>query len=309
MAHIVITPRQFASVFASAQVDREAGVIRGVAVITVGPALGHGLMIDSTTLDQVMQSATTYANGLKVKMNHEGRAGDIIGFVKNFAVDGEVLRGDFYLLKSSPHREYVLELAETIPDTFGMSISFSGPDESKDGKLFARCTEIYSCDLVTEPAANPSGLFSVGEQSTQPIPEDMNPEDIKKIVTECMAAFDARLSKLETPAAPAAEVPAAEVEVEKEGALSAKIKAAVELAARESALAVVKQFSLAAPAPAQVSAPSVAPTEKSFEEIVSAAKASGTKHNDAVRAAMDAHPAAYQNYLGRVQNKGDVKMF
>jgi len=263
-------------------------------------------MVDSTTLAQVMASAKTYANGLKVKMNHEGRAGDIVGFVTNFAVDGEILRGDFHLLKSSPHREYVMELAETIPDTFGMSISFSGPDESKEGKLFARCTEIYSCDLVTEPAANPSGLFSAGVNPTQPIP-DMNPEDIKKIVTECMAPFAERLSKLETPVAP--EAPVVEEKKEDGELLSAKIKAAVELAARESALAVVKQFSLAAPAPAQVSAPSVAPTEKSFEEIVGAAKASGIKHNDAVRAAMDAHPAAYQNYLGRVQNKGDVKMF
>jgi len=307
MAHQTTTsPRQFATCFASTQVDRESGVIRGVAVITVGPALGHGMMVDATTLAQVMASAKTYANGLKVKMNHEGRAGDIVGFVTNFAVDGEILRGDFHLLKSSPHREYVMELAETIPDTFGMSISFSGPDESKEGKLFARCTEIYSCDLVTEPAANPSGLFSAGVNPTQPIP-DMNPEDIKKIVTECMAPFAERLSKLETPAVvEVVETPGVKPDEEM---LSAKIKAAVELAARESALAVVKQFSLAAPAPAQVSAPSVAPTEKSFEEIVGAAKASGIKHNDAVRAAMDAHPAAYQNYLGRVQNKGDVKMF
>jgi len=52
------------------------------------------------------------------------------------------------------------ELVCTIPDTFGLSIDFEGDPDIVDGKAFARCSTIYSCDLVTEPAANDGGLFS-----------------------------------------------------------------------------------------------------------------------------------------------------
>jgi hypothetical protein len=54
-----------------------------------------------------------------------------------------------------------MDLASEIPDAFGISISFSG--ESKmNGQDFdlARCSELYSADLVQHPASNPTGLFS-----------------------------------------------------------------------------------------------------------------------------------------------------
>jgi len=291
----------FAISFESARVDREAGIISGVAVITEGPALGHGMSVDATTLEQVKASAETYEKGLKVKMTHGGDAGDIIGYINNFRIDGKTLRGDFNLLKYYEKRDYVMELAESIPDTFGMSISFSGPDEVKGGKTFARCVEIYSCDLVAEPAANPSGLFSAGEQNNKPIPSKMTPEEIKSAVDSALSSalepMLARLSKLEAgPVKP-------EVEVEAE--LSAKLSKVAEL----SALAVLKQFNLAAPAPAAHSAPAApAAAPKKFEEVVRELKTAGKKHNDALSEAMDKHPDAYKDYLARVQ-KGEVHMF
>jgi hypothetical protein len=51
-------------------------------------------------------------------------------------------------------------MAEKMPESFGLSVSFSNCPEEKDGQKFARCAEIYSADLVDSPAANPSGLFS-----------------------------------------------------------------------------------------------------------------------------------------------------
>ena len=292
----------FAISFESARVDREAGIISGVAVITEGPALGHGVLVDATTLSQVMESAKTYKNGLKVKMTHGGDAGDIIGYINNFRIDGKTLRGDFNLLKSYEKREYVMELAESIPDTFGMSISFSGPDERKDGKTFARCVEIYSCDLVAEPAANPSGLFSAGEPDIKPIPSNqMTPEEIKSAVDSALSSalepMLARLSKLEA----CTEKPEAEIEDE----MNAKLSKVAELAA----LAVVKQFGLGAPAPVGHSATPPAPAApKKFEEVVRELKSAGKGHNDAVREAMDKHPDAHKDYTARVQ-KGEVVMF
>ena len=119
----------------------------------------------------------------------------------------------------------------------------------------------------------------------------------------------ARLSKLETPAAPAA--PAAPTEDKKpevEIEMSARIKAAIELAAREAALATIKQFSLSAPAPSAPSAPSAPKAEKKFEEVVRELKSGGKQHNDAIRAAMDAAPTAHAAYLSRVQS-GELILF
>ena len=110
-------------------IDAEAGVIRGVSLITRGPALGHGVMIDERTLEQVKSAAQQYSGGLKVKLNHSGGAGDIVGFIDELRISGKKLLGDLQLLESSPHRAYILEIAERIPDTFGLSIAFSGPSE------------------------------------------------------------------------------------------------------------------------------------------------------------------------------------
>jgi hypothetical protein len=143
-------------------IDAEAGVIRGVSLITKGPALGHGVMIDDKTLAQVKTAAEQYTGGLKVKLNHSSGAGDIIGYIDTLRIDGEKLLGDLHLLQNSPHRSYILEIADRIPDTFGLSIAFSGPSEKSSDKLttLQRCSEIYSVDLVDSPAANPSGFFA-----------------------------------------------------------------------------------------------------------------------------------------------------
>lgn len=155
-----------AAIAAPRNIDASSGVITGVSVITVGAAKGHGVYVDATTLQQVKECAEKYTGGVKVKMNHSGGAGDIIGYLQKFRIDGKKLIADFFLLRASPHRAYVLEIAKTIPDTFGLSISFSGPREKRGEQSFARCTEIYSADLVSEPAANPSGLFSRGNSKT-----------------------------------------------------------------------------------------------------------------------------------------------
>ena len=141
-------------------------MIMGVSVITLGAARGHGLSVDSTTLEQVRDCAATYKGGVKVKVDHSGGAGDIAGFLTGFRVEGQKLLADLQLLAASPHRAYVLELASKIPDTFGLSINFSGVPEVRDGKRFARCAEIYSVDLVDEPAAG----MTEGWREPPPLP-------------------------------------------------------------------------------------------------------------------------------------------
>ena len=146
----------------SSLIDSAAGKIFGVSVITEGPARGHDLLVDSTTLVQVKAAAEQFANGLQVKMDHGSGFEGIVGVLKNFAISSGQLRADLSLLQKNPARELVLEMAEMMPGSFGLSIAFSGDHEEKEGDTvrLARCTEIYSADLVDVPAANPGGLFS-----------------------------------------------------------------------------------------------------------------------------------------------------
>lgn len=150
------------------KIDKTQGIVRDVRVMTQGVALGHDVSIDAKTLSGVITASQEYRNGIKVKMDHEGGAGDIVGWVDNFRQQFddkvECVIGDLHLIKTHPQRDYILELASTIPDTFGLSLFFIGPKETIDGVKFARCAKIFSCDIVTEPAANAEGLFKIGER-------------------------------------------------------------------------------------------------------------------------------------------------
>jgi len=288
------------------RVDREAGIVHGVAVITEGPALGHGMFVDTTTLAQVMEQAKTYIGGLKVKLDHNASASEIVGYLTDFRVEGTTVRADLHLLRSSPRREYILELAETIPDTFGLSIAFSGTDEKIGENWFARCTEIYSADIVSEPAANPSGLFQAGE-ITQPTSSDMTPEEIQAAIAAALAPLIEKIAALEAAVVVDTTADATEMAPDMTQMTAAQ-KSQIQCAAKEAALSVLREFNAALPAPVKFSAPAVEPKAESFESIVRGLKAAGTKHNDAVRKVQGEKPELYATYLSRAQ-KGEVILF
>jgi hypothetical protein len=176
-------------------------IIEGVSVISVGEAKGHGLFVDAQTLREVKACAETYAGGVKVNLDHGAGIRDIVGFVDNFRIIGEKLVADLNLLQNAERREYVLEIAEKLPDTFGISIAFSGPVREIDGKRFASCEELYSADLVQTPAANPTGLFSFEAKSVDKNLTNMEDEktQAEEIVKDEIDISDilSRLSALE----------------------------------------------------------------------------------------------------------------
>jgi hypothetical protein len=302
-------------------IDAEAGVIRGVSLITKGPALGHGVMIDEITLEQVKKAAEQYAGGLKVKLDHSGGAGDIVGYIDALRIDGDKLLGDLHLLQSSPHRSYILEIAQRIPDTFGLSIAFSGPSEkAKDGvTTLQRCSEIYSVDLVSEPAANPSGFFArklkelqegeVGQDEAKIKMEypmnDETKKEIEGMIQSAMMAMGDRVAKLES------AIPS-EKEEDKPAAMSAQNEA-VQLAANAAALAAIKEFSKSFGAPsapvasAEVSAPAVA--AQKFEDVVAAksVELKGDK-SAAIAFSIKNHSDLYVAYRSRVQAGEIIKL-
>jgi uncharacterized protein YyaL (SSP411 family) len=297
-------PSYFARGFVG-QIDESTGVIHDVAVITEGRALGHGVNIDATTIEQVKAQAETYSGGLKVKMDHGGGAADIVGYLTDFRIAGNKLIANFHVLQNTPHRAYIFEIAEKIPDTFGMSIAFSGPTEMASDKktVLQRCSEIYSCDLVSEPAANADGLFSMKPEELSP----MNDEDKKAIagmIESAMMGLGERLSKLES------MLPKPD---DKEVAMASR-NDEIKLAAEAAGLAAVKEFAKSFGAPVTKAIASEAPAApapaaaQKFEELV-AAKATELKSKSAAIAfCVQNHKNEYAAYRTRVQGGEIVKL-
>lgn len=185
------------------RVDREAGIIRGVSVFQAGPISDRGLHADNKTLLLLKQQCDGYSNGVKVKADHKSGIFAVSGILRNFRMDGNVLRADLHVLSSEENREKLMEMAEEIPDTFGLSVSIEQELEQVGDKLMIRPTQVFSVDLVTEPAACPNGLF---DKSTRRVDattqhKKMNPEEIQKefsALKDMLKSFESRLAKFES---------------------------------------------------------------------------------------------------------------
>jgi hypothetical protein len=174
-------------------------------------AKGHDEVVDTLTLQQVQQAASAYSGGLKVVDRHTRSTDSVfstVGTLRNFRIEGKQLLGDLHLLKSEQNAAKLLEMAETMPDAFGLSIAFSGPRETRDGINYSRCSEIYNAALVDVPAANEAGLFSSPDSEIKIALVDatskttMKPEEIlaecQKQFTAALGEYGSRLAKIET---------------------------------------------------------------------------------------------------------------
>ena len=209
---------QFQALPGADAIDFDAGIIRNVSVMTIGPALGHGITIDRKGLEQCLAACQQHGEeGVKLVMNHDSGFPEIVGAVKNFRIEVDKLLGDAYLLEHSPDRARILELAQKMPSNFGLSVETTGKHEQAPGqktKLY-RCADIQAIALVPKPAANPSGLFSQVDNSIHSMDEETKQfivDAVKETVVESVGAavaeavdpikeevssMSARLAKLE----------------------------------------------------------------------------------------------------------------
>ena len=161
------------------EVDDKEGVIKNVAVMTMGPAAGWGFSIDKTSLSQFMQHFATFGeNGVPVRFQHpkDLEADDLgseVGYLRNARLEGDQIRGDVYLATWSSAmpglgdvKTYLMEKAKTDPGSCGMSAVF--PFETEEMRdtagnitgMAARLQGLEAVDFVGNPAANPNGLLS-----------------------------------------------------------------------------------------------------------------------------------------------------
>jgi ribosomal protein L12E/L44/L45/RPP1/RPP2 len=184
---------------AGLKIEREAGIIRGVSVITRGPAIGHGFDVDDVMLRQVAALINAQPKGVKSRLTHcdggfFGGGKDavevMVGRWKNAVVDGDRCRADVHLGKyadSSPSgmlRTYLLSVAEEDPEIIGPSIVFvRAPfEERRDEKNqtlppAGRVAEVLAVDFVGDPGANPAGMLNTGPDRASALQKeiDMDP--------------------------------------------------------------------------------------------------------------------------------------
>lgn len=201
MADLSHAPKQFrAKAQGAGPVDRKggkfgAGLIKGVSLAMVGEALGHEMWLDEEFVSGIVPAVNAFSQGMKSRFTHPSMSGDGMGsqlgvFMNATLNDGKPI-ADLHLMESA-HKapdgdlaEYVMSLAEESPGTFGVSIVFEpdyeatdeftaeyslddgfiSPDtDNIDNYPHARLKRLRAADVVDEPAANPDGLFSRGQE-------------------------------------------------------------------------------------------------------------------------------------------------
>jgi len=166
------------------EVDRENRILRNVAFLTMGPAIGHGFVVDEVMLDQLVAEVKRFGRGAPAGYTHswtdtiETRMGRAV----NARREGDQVRGDIEIAAyadSSPRGKlgtHVLDLADEDPEVIGLSIRFRpGQDEERTDEHdmplppAARIKELLGIDFVGDPGANPEGLLSAAD------PPERNP--------------------------------------------------------------------------------------------------------------------------------------
>lgn len=176
-----------------AKVDRKENIIYGAALMQIGD-LNEGdnrnWTVDSKTLDQAQKFMSSRA-GAKARFTHPNMSNDgmgsYLGRWRNVRVDGDTLRGDLHLSSvafSSPQGDlgnYVMDLAEDDPESFGVSLAGkldmedlrAWDDSSKKDrpeKWPIRFSAVRAADVVDEPAATKTGLFYIAEPDLRNLP-------------------------------------------------------------------------------------------------------------------------------------------
>jgi len=232
---------------------------KGISVITAGPALGHEMVIDATTLEQVVEMGNE-AGQLKVISDHSGSISCILGYLENFRLDGGRVRADLTLLESHSDFSYFSELLTTLPGQIGFSISFDGyPETADDGTRLARLKFLASCDLVLRPAANPTGVYSAKTVDRHSKPNMKEP----------IAAQEAKLEALAEAAPVAPTAPVEETVKAAEPTLSdinAKLDAIMAMLTADAVSDVVEEPMAAKVEETNLSEPEVKAEEVKAEE-------------------------------------------
>lgn len=188
-------------------INADAGTISGVSLISIGEARGHRstesgmkLMVDQTTLKEVYDCCCEMGS-VKVKVDHGSGILSTIGFVDGFGLREGKVTANLHIYDAEPQAQRIFEIAEKNPQHMGISLEFMGVDQEDpmEKVCYARCTEVLTAALVSDPAANAS-LFSIPTPlDATHSPAKINPSSLKKTsLTQFMKKLETAPEKLET---------------------------------------------------------------------------------------------------------------
>jgi hypothetical protein len=211
------------------KVDREAGRIEGISIISSGEAKGHHMMISQKTLESSI--TLLLGKSLPAYVSHGGASGDRLlteaGYFSEFYRDKDKIRANKFVALESFKKyeaekyERLFEIAEVAPESFGVSIVFEGqlfwemadgsemgmdvgfeaPENARFSVPTVRPLAITSADFVDTPAAN-GALFS-GKVDETTISREQNMKTSKK--TKTVVALDESASEAHEAAVAAEE--------------------------------------------------------------------------------------------------------
>lgn len=150
-------------------VDPENGILRNVALMSIGEAAGHNCRVDLTSLQGLFK--LTQGKSVKAFLNHSFNPAptEVVGVFSGIYIDNEkgVLRASQFkaleAFKTHNRQAYdtLFELAITAPESFGVSVCiYQNLEPATDGGSdYIRPISIDSADFVSSPAAN-KALFS-----------------------------------------------------------------------------------------------------------------------------------------------------
>ncbi len=160
------------------RINRDTAVIDGFAVVTKGVTKDSRGEFDDVSLDSIVELGNKAKMGVKSRFGHPNMSstalGTFLGRVRNFRRDGDIVRADLHVDKTAfdtPDGDlagYVLNLAESDPEMFGASMVIYWDEEKREGldasgnelPPFIRVTNLFSVDVVDDPAAN-DGFFGM----------------------------------------------------------------------------------------------------------------------------------------------------
>ena len=169
----------FIALEAGLRQDTKAKILYGVQVAMLGEAEGHGVELDSTTLDQIVALGNAKSEGVKVRFGHPSLCspalGTFLGLRKNFVRDGDFVRADLHMSEAADpaKAEHVLKMAQHHPDQIGNSVVISATEEFREGPdgqrlkddsgndllPVLRVNSLRAVDVVDQPASG-NGMFA-----------------------------------------------------------------------------------------------------------------------------------------------------
>jgi len=217
------------------KVDREARIIRDVIVAGEGVAEGHGFELDATSLRMLESLSGRNARGIKSRLSHPTACldamGSYLGRLKDWRQQGDTTRADLHLdptAFTSPKGDlgtYVMDLAESDPEAFGVSVVVMAKTEDAkhadgtfrlgaDGKpvKVMRPFRLGAADVVDSPATGRSFLSDDNASQASAILDRLlasgqSPEQLRTRLNTYLDSFLALKGLPMTTATPPAPVP------------------------------------------------------------------------------------------------------